>query len=228
MQQKINETCALIAHLQSSALISANEEITKISKKDGQRKIFRCSKEMNRIWSSYNDYMDNLVGNISSMIIDFCVEHRINLLIIGYNEGWKQEIELGKKTNRVFCHMPHGRLVKTLEYKAKEKGLSFMTVEESYTSKCDHLALEDMCHHDKYLGKRAKRGMFKSSTGKIVHADVNGCIGMIRKSKVIPDAVLADGLRNRGDVVSPVVLNVRGFAPHKQRSPKNLKRSLLY
>lgn len=223
MQQRINETCAKISHLQSTALISANEEITKISKRDGQRKIFRCSNEMNQIWSSYNDYIDNQVGNISSMIIDFCVEHRINLLIVGYNEGWKHEIELGKKTNRVFYHMPHGRLIKTLEYKTKEIGLSFMTVEESYTSKCDHLALEDMCHHETYLGKRVKRGMFKSSTGKIVHADVNGCIGMIRKAKVILDAVLIDSLRNRGDVVSPVVLNVRGLVPHKQRSPKILK-----
>lgn len=220
-QQKINETCATIARLQSDALISKNKEITKISKRDGLLKIFKLSESMNDVWTSYNNYTDNQVGNISEMIIDFCVEHRIELIIIGYNEGWKQEIDLAKKTNRVFCHIPHKRIINTISYKAKERSIELKTVEESYTSKCDHLAFEEMCHHDTYLGKRVKRGMFKSSTGRIIHGDVNGCIGMIRKAKVIPDAVLIEGLRDRGDVVSPVVLNVRGFVPHKQRSPKN-------
>ena len=200
--------------------MSKNKEVTGISRKDGQLKLFSCTKAMDKIWTSYNNFSDNQVGNISEMISDFCVEHKIELVIVGYNEGWKQEIELGKNTNRVFCHIPHKRLIETLKYKAKENSIEFMTVEESYTSKCDHLALEDMCHHEKYLGRRTHRGMFKSSTGRIVHGDVNGCIGMIRKAKVIPDAVFIDGLRNRGDVVSPVVLNVRGLCPHKQRSSK--------
>ena len=168
------------------------------------------------------------MGNISEMINDFCVEHKIDLIIVGYSEGWKQEIELGRETNRVFCHMPHSRLINTIKYKAKESSIEFMTVEESYTSKCDHLALEEMCHHDEYLGKRVHRGLFKSSTGRVVHGDVNGCIGMIRKANVIPDAVLINGLRNRGDVVDPAVLNVRGLCPHKQRSPKESEDNIVY
>ena len=219
-QNKINETCSEIARLQSAALTSKNKEVTGISQKDGTLKLFSNTKAMTKIWTSYNNFTDNQVGNISEMIIDFCVEHEIDMIIVGYNDGWKQEIELGKKNNRVFCHIPHKRLIETLEYKAKEKSIEMMTVEESYTSKCDHFALEDMCHHEKYLGKRVHRGLFKSSTGKIVNADVNGCIGMIRKAKLIPDADLIGGLRNRGDVVDPVVLNVRGFHPHKQRSSK--------
>lgn len=219
-QQKINETCNEIARLQSAALLSKNKEVTKISKRDHELKLFGCTKAMDRIWTSYNNFTDNQVGNITGMIIDFCVEHEIEMIIVGYNEGWKQEIELGRNTNRVFCHIPHKRIIDTLKYKAKEQSIRFKTVEESYTSKCDHLALEEMCHHDKYLGRRIHRGMFKSSTGRIIHGDVNGCIGMIRKANVIPNAVLIEGLRNRGDVVSPVVLNVRGLCPHKQRSSK--------
>ena len=219
-QNKINETCNEIARLQSAALTSKNKEVTGISRKDGTLKLFGNTKAMNKIWTSYNNFTDNQVGNISEMIIDFCVEHEIELIIVGYNDGWKREIELGKNNNRVFCHIPHTRLIETLEYKSKEKSIEMMTVEESYTSKCDHLALEDMCHHEKYLGKRVHRGLFKSSTGRIVNADINGCIGMIRKAKLIPDADLIGGLRKRRDVVDPVVLNVRGLHPHKQRKPK--------
>jgi hypothetical protein len=32
----------------------------------------------------------------------FCVE----LIVIGKNDGWKQGINLGKKTNQAFCHVP--------------------------------------------------------------------------------------------------------------------------
>jgi hypothetical protein len=50
-----------------------------------------------------------------------------------------------------------------------------------------------------------------------LHSDINGCIGMLRKANVIQDAF---SLLDRGDIVSPVVLNVRGYQPRKQRSPK--------
>ena len=60
-------------------------------------------------------------------------------------------------------------------------------VEESYTSKIDHLALEDMKKQENYLGKRIKRGLFKSSIGKLVNANINGAIGILRKGNAISD-----------------------------------------
>lgn len=218
--QKINETTEKIAFLQGEVMQAKNKEVTLISKKDGQLKIYKNTNQMDSIWSSYDNFVDNQVGNITSMIIDYCKERNIGTIIIGYNEGWKEEIELGRQNNREFCHIPHRRILDTLRMKAEYLGMKFIVVEESYTSKTDHMAGEAMCHHDKYLGRRVKRGKFVSSTGKIIHGDVNGCIGMIRKANVIPDAVLIDGLRDRGDVVSPVVLNVRGMNPSKQRSNK--------
>ena len=77
--------------------------------------------------------------------------------------------------------------------------------EESYTSKCDHLAFEKMEYQEEYLGDRAKRGLFISSTGKFLNADVNGSIGIFRK--VIGDEVLKETLINRGAVFVPVKMN---------------------
>ena len=54
-------------------------------------------------------------------------------------------------------------------------------VEESYTSKIDHLAFEEMKKQENYLGKRKKRGLFQSSIDKLLNADVNGSIGIGRK-----------------------------------------------
>ena len=53
-----------------------------------------------------------------------------------------------------------------------------------------------------------KRGFFKSSTGKILNADINGAIGMLRKVNALRDADLV-GLLDRGDVVSPKVLQYK-------------------
>ena len=60
-------------------------------------------------------------------------------------------------------------------------GINLIIHEESYTSKCDALALEDVKQHDTYLGKRVKRGLFQSSIGKLINADVNGSLNILRK-----------------------------------------------
>ena len=41
--------------------------------------------------------------------------------------------------------------------------------------------LEPIKKHSKYLGKRIKRGLFKSSTGKLINSDVNGAFNILRK-----------------------------------------------
>ena len=107
-----------------------------------------------------------------------------------------------------------------MKYKLEEVGIEFIEVEESYTSKCDHLANETMEHHDSYLGKRTKRGLFKSSTGKLMNADCNGAVWILRKANVIQDTDLVS-LLDRGDVVSPDVLNIHGFKnPQNRQSTK--------
>ena len=60
-------------------------------------------------------------------------------------------------------------------------GIKFQSHEESYTSKCDALALEPIGKHEEYLGRRVKRGLFRSSTGKVINADQNGALNILRK-----------------------------------------------
>ena len=145
---------------------------------------------------------------VANRIIKLCIDNRIETICIGHNNGWKQDIGLGKKNNQNFVSIPFNRLIYILNYKVeKYLNLNLKIVEESYTSKCDHLMFETMEHHDEYLGKRIKRGMFRSSTGKLINADINGAIGIMRKAKEISDANIVS-LRDRGDIVSPKVLNI--------------------
>ena len=102
-------------------------------------------------------------------------------LIVGYNKGWKTGVNMGKKNNQKFTQIPFARLISYLEYKCRLSGIEFVVNEESYTSKCDALALEPISKHDSYLGKRIKRGLFQSSVGKLINADVNGALNITRK-----------------------------------------------
>lgn len=61
------------------------------------------------------------------------------------------------------------------------EGISVIVTEESYTSKCSFLDDEDICKHEKYAGKRIKRGLYKASDGRLINADVNGALNILKK-----------------------------------------------
>lgn len=131
--------------------------------------IRRCNK--------IKDYLDQL----SSKIVSICENLEIRELVIGYNTNWKNKVNLGHDTNRTFYEVPYNKLVHMLFYKGEERGIKVVENEEAYTSKCDALALEEIKQHDSYLGKRVRRGLFSSSIGVLLNADVNGAINILRK-----------------------------------------------
>ena len=174
----------------------------------------KCNKEqesshaLDRLSMKRKHKMYNFIHTVANRIIRLCIENRISTIYIGHNKGWKQNANLGRKNNQNFVSVPFNDLIKTLQDKAERyENLKVIVVEEGYTSKCDHLAYETMEHHDVYLGKRVKRGLFKSSTGKELNADINGAIGILRKGNAISDVQIKN-LRDRGDVVSPEVLRI--------------------
>jgi IS605 OrfB family transposase len=146
--------------------------------------------EMKRFWK-IKDYFHK----VSKKIIDICKERNIDTLIIGHTVGWKQEINLGKTTNQNFVSIPFNILIKQLEYKGMDIGMEVIVNEESYTSKCSFLDLEEICKHETYLGKRISRGLFKSGSGKVINADVNAMYNIMIKA--IPKA-FADGIEGIG------------------------------
>ena len=139
------------------------------------------TKQMRENNALRNRQIKDYIHTVTAMVKDYAVAKGIDLVIIGYNQGWKQDLNLGAKFNQRFVQIPYRTLIDTLRYKLKEVGIKMQTVEESYTSKVDHWALERMGHHKKYKGRRIKRGLFRSSTGYYFNADINGAIGIGRK-----------------------------------------------
>lgn len=123
----------------------------------------------------------DILHKASKYLVNYCVKHKIGTIVFGRNKEWKDSIQLGKQTNQNFVSIPFYKLLKMLEYKCKMIGINLVTQEESYTSKCDSLAFEEVKCHEKYKGSRIKRGLFLSSLSKVLNADINGALNILRK-----------------------------------------------
>jgi putative transposase len=162
------------------------------------------SRQLDILTDKRKRQVDHYLHVASRQIIDLLVQHHIGTLVIGKNDGWKQQVNLGKRTNQTFVFLPHARFIAMLTYKAQVVGITVIVTEESHTSKCSFLDCEPIGHHDRYLGNRVKRGLFTSATGRKINADVNGAYNMI--AKVVPDAF---GQGRGAVVVQPVRLVLR-------------------
>lgn len=163
------------------------------------------SKRLRQLNNYRNFWIEDHIHKVSRFVINYCVDNNIGSLVVGLNKGWKQEINLGKKTNQKFVEIPFSRLIDKISYKCKLVGISFYLSEESYTSKVDHLAFEGLEKHDVYLGKRKQRGLFQSSVNKLINADINGAIGIGRK--VFGDSY-ASRIIDSGLAFNPIRVNI--------------------
>ena len=68
-----------------------------------------------------------------------------------------------------------------MQYKCKLEGINVVLTEESYTSKCSFLDNEPLEKKDTYLGKRVKRGLYKTAKGRLINADLNGSLNILKK-----------------------------------------------
>jgi len=155
--------------------------------------------------------LDHYLHTASKRIIDLLVEEMIGTLVIGKNPLWKQEAKMGKRNNQTFVLIPHTRFIAMLTYKAELVGIQVIVGEESFTSKASFLDGDAIPTWGKtkqepvFSGKRVKRGLYKSKSGKNINADVNGSYNILRK--VAPDALRGKGVEDC--VVNPVRLHVQ-------------------
>ena len=166
---------------------------------------YKSSKRIRSMYVKRDRYLNDMYHKISRYIVDYLSDRGISTLVVGLNKGWKDSINIGSSNNQAFNSISHGRLIDMLRYKCKIAGITFILNEESYTSKCDGLCLEEICKHELYSGKRIKRGLFRSGCSKVVNADVNGAFNILRKVFGKSQEILE--IINRGWLFQPLKLN---------------------
>ena len=162
----------------------------------------RTSKRIQMLYESRKNIMNDLLHKVSRHIIRTIVNKGIGTLVVGYNRGWKDCIRIGKRNNQTFVQIPYDTLLSYIRYKCELNGIKYIEIEESYSSKCDGLSMESIEKHDIYNGKRIKRGLFQSSTKRLINADVNGALNIMRK--VVNDS--AKQIIDSGLLFNPIKL----------------------
>ena len=156
-----------------------NKRVSKAKSK--LRKGVKTSKQIKNLTNKRERRVNNYLHQTASAIVKKFILLGISKVVIGHNNGWKQNINLGKRNNQNFVQIPFGRFIEILTYKCTRVGIEAITGEESYTSKCSFLDNESVKKHEVYMGKRVKRGLFMSSDGTLINADVNGAYNIMKK-----------------------------------------------
>ena len=185
-----------------------NAKLQSIKDKQGIDNItLRQSIILNNRNNKINDYMSKALR----YIIDYCINNDIGNIIVGYNETFQRNSDIGKRNNQTFVNIPYGKLTDKLEYLSKLYGINIIKQEESYTSKAsffdkDNIPIYCDNNHNAYSfsGQRIKRGLYKTGTNKLINADINGALNIMRKSSVVDINILY----SRGEVDTPIRIRI--------------------
>lgn len=164
-----------------------NKQVATI--KEGKPQGFWCNL-LDRITGKRNRQMRDAVNKAARLVINHCLENGIGTLVFGWNKGQKQGIQMGRKTNQKFVSVPTARLKQRIQQLCEQYGIEFIEQEESYTSKASALDLDEIPVYGekpegwKPSGRRVRRGLYCSATGKLVNADANGAWNIGRKAEV--------------------------------------------
>ena len=217
----IDNLCTCVTNNGASFLIdgrklkSINQYYNKINAKlqsiKDKQKIEHITLRQKRIARRRNNRIEDYLSKAARIIINYCLNNDIGKLVLGYNENFQRNSNIGSINNQNFVNIPYGKLRDKLIYLCKLYGIEFKLQEESYTSKASFFDRDEIPIYDKenpqeyiFSGKRIKRGLYQTSKGYQLNADCNGALNIIRKSKVVDLSVLY----NRGELNTPKRIRV--------------------
>ena len=162
-------------------------------------------------WNNRNNRVNDYLNKAVNIVVNYCIDNNIGTLVVGYNPNFQNACNLGHKNNQTFTNIPFGKLINKFQSKCELNQIKIILQEESYTSKSsfwdqDLLPIYDPENLKKYSfsGRRTARGLYKTKSGKLLNADVNGALNILRKSKVVDLSILY----YRGDVDTPVRIRI--------------------
>ena len=188
-----------------------NKENARLQSIKDKQKLKGLTARQYRNLRKRNARINHAMSIAAQKIITYCTNHQIGNIVIGYNPDWKREIHIGTQNNQNFVQIPHGQLREKLAYLCELYGINYVEQEESYTSKASFFDNDELPTYNadnpqsyKFSGTRITRRQYRTSTGYIFNADVNGALNILRKSKLVNLRVLQD----RGCVSQPQRIRV--------------------
>ena len=146
------------------------------------------TKREQRWWENRRRRLYHEYTTINNKTVDALLERNVGTVIIGWNDGFKKNSNMGRCNNRKFVSLPHKKIVENLVYKLESLGINVILVEESYTSKASFVDNDVVPVFSKeakkkhtFSGRRKHRGLYVTKHGCRINADLNGAFNIIRK-----------------------------------------------
>ncbi len=188
-----------------------NKENAKLQSIKDKQGIDNITLRQSIILNNRNNKLNDYMSKAARYIVDYCINNDIGNIVVGYNETFQRNSDIGKRNNQTFVNIPYGKLRDKLEYLSKLYGINIIKQEESYTSKAsffdkDNIPIYCDNNHNAYSfsGQRIKRGLYKTGTNKLINADINGALNIMRKSSVVDINILY----SRGEVDTPIRIRI--------------------
>ena len=146
---------------------------------------------LDRVTRKRNHQMLDGINKAAKLIIDHCLKYGIGTLVIGWNNGFKSNANMGRINNQKFVQMPLGKLKTRLMQLCDLHGIRFQETEEAYTSIASFLDGDSLPVYGekpegwKASGRRVERGLYKSGNGSMINADLNGAANILRVRFVV-------------------------------------------
>jgi putative transposase len=189
----------------------ANKQNRILQSRKDKRRIKEITKKQQILWNKRNNRVNDYINKTCSYIISYCTHNNIGNIVIGYNKDIQKRSNMGRINNQNFVNLPIGNIIEKLKHLCQRYNIDFLEQEESYTSKSDFFANDPIPIFDgtnkevRFSGKRISRGQYKSSIGKIINADVNGSLNILRKSNIID---LSNIQKNPGILKQPLRIKI--------------------
>ncbi len=171
-----------------------NKELSNLQQKNVENGLSKrvVTNKQAKLWIKRERQINGYISQAVGLLFKKAKELSVDTIVVGYNAGWKQEVDLGKKNNQNFVQIPFAKITAAIENKCLREGIRFVKQEESYTSKASFLERDEIpiwSKDDKntylFSGRRMTRGMYCCGNGKQIHADINGSLNILRKSGLV-------------------------------------------
>ena len=151
----------------------------------GYTKVYRKdSKRLARLWDKRERHIKHYYTSATNAIVKQLCSAGVEAVYIGWSEGFKQKLYLGKRNNnRKFAFIPMRKIVDDLTAKLAKAGISVIETEESYTSKASFIDNDVLPVYNKskpantyFSGVRKTCGEYVSERGCAYQCRLEWCL----------------------------------------------------
>lgn len=186
-----------------------------------RRSGIKTSRRIKHLTTKRNFKIRNYLHRASNYVIELLIKLGVTKLVVGQNHDWKRSVNIGKRNNQAFVSIPDGQLIDMLTYKGNRVGIDIIVREESYSSQSSFLDGDFIPDYGskpetwKPSGKRICRGLYRTKSGRLCNADINGSYNILKKE--FPNAfsqgetLKANETGDSEVLVDPIRVNLSGF-----------------